>query len=50
MSNDIIPPWLRSYLENRLHELIATRCGRGNTIDISARIDEIDRIFAQEEY
>lgn len=48
--NNTIPSWLRKYLDERLQELYATRTLIGNNTDVKARIDEIDKIFAQEEY
>ena len=48
--NDVTPPWLREYLEDRLQELYATRAAVGNNTGVKARIDDIERIFAQEEY
>lgn len=48
--NNTIPSWLREYLEHRLRQLYDTKLAVGNNTGVKARIDEIDKIFAQEEY
>jgi len=48
--NNTIPSRLRNYLEDRLSQLYSTKLAVGDNTGVKVRIDEIDKIFAQEEY